>query len=184
VRWLREQGYERVLLIGNSGGAALVSLYQSQAEDSTSLKRRPAIQSNSNPPTCHRHRDILSARIWVVHGCCATGSIPQRSTRAYPDSRADPSLDMFNPANGPASIRRSFWVGIGRRIWTARSALNAGRAPDFANSVRSTVGHRTWHLSFTARWPTRVASMRHSTLNDRPPGTRCAGRPKSTKLCG
>lgn len=32
VRYLREQGYERVVLIGNSGGAALVSFYQAQAE--------------------------------------------------------------------------------------------------------------------------------------------------------
>src|SRR5579863_1641359 len=32
VRWLRSQGYERILLIGNSGGGALVSLYQAQAE--------------------------------------------------------------------------------------------------------------------------------------------------------
>lgn len=32
VRFLREQGYRRVVLIGNSGGAALASFYQAQAE--------------------------------------------------------------------------------------------------------------------------------------------------------
>lgn len=35
VRFLREQGYERVILIGNSGGAALASFYQAQAEQLT-----------------------------------------------------------------------------------------------------------------------------------------------------
>ena len=37
VRFLREQGYERVILIGNSGGAALASFYQAQAEQLTAL---------------------------------------------------------------------------------------------------------------------------------------------------
>ena len=35
VQWLRERGYRRVVLIGNSGGAALVSFYQAQAESLT-----------------------------------------------------------------------------------------------------------------------------------------------------
>src|SRR6478735_11306463 len=35
VKWLRQQGYDRILLIGNSGGGALVSLYQAQAESLT-----------------------------------------------------------------------------------------------------------------------------------------------------
>lgn len=35
VRYLRGQGYERVILIGNSGGAALASFYQAQAEKLT-----------------------------------------------------------------------------------------------------------------------------------------------------
>lgn len=35
VRFLREQGYERVILIGNSGGAALAAFYQAQAEKLT-----------------------------------------------------------------------------------------------------------------------------------------------------
>src|SRR5437868_4396725 len=35
VRFLREQGYEKVILIGNSGGGSLSSLYQSEAENAS-----------------------------------------------------------------------------------------------------------------------------------------------------
>lgn len=35
VKWLRAQGYRKVVLIGNSGGAALAAFYQSQAEHLT-----------------------------------------------------------------------------------------------------------------------------------------------------
>ena len=35
VRYLRAQGYDKVVLVGNSGGAALVSFYQAQAESLT-----------------------------------------------------------------------------------------------------------------------------------------------------
>lgn len=35
VKWLRSQGFRRVVLVGNSGGAALAAFYQSQAESLT-----------------------------------------------------------------------------------------------------------------------------------------------------
>ncbi|MFM0502477.1 alpha/beta hydrolase family protein [Paraburkholderia caffeinilytica] len=38
VSWLREQGYRKIVLIGNSGGAALCSFYQAQAEGLTALQ--------------------------------------------------------------------------------------------------------------------------------------------------
>ncbi|PVY68259.1 alpha/beta hydrolase family protein [Pusillimonas noertemannii] len=38
VKWLRQQGYKQVVLIGNSGGAALMSFYQAQAESLTAVE--------------------------------------------------------------------------------------------------------------------------------------------------
>lgn len=38
VKWLRAQGYKKVVLIGNSGGAALAAFYQSQAESLTATQ--------------------------------------------------------------------------------------------------------------------------------------------------
>ncbi|MFM0279377.1 alpha/beta hydrolase [Paraburkholderia sediminicola] len=38
VAWLHEQGYRKIVLIGNSGGAALCSFYQAQAENLTATR--------------------------------------------------------------------------------------------------------------------------------------------------
>jgi len=38
VKWLRRHGYKKVVLIGNSGGAALASFYQAQAESLTAAE--------------------------------------------------------------------------------------------------------------------------------------------------
>jgi pimeloyl-ACP methyl ester carboxylesterase len=52
VQFLRAAGYEKVVLIGNSGGAALASFYQAQAENLT------AFQFPDGDPT-HLHPDDL-----------------------------------------------------------------------------------------------------------------------------
>jgi alpha/beta superfamily hydrolase len=38
VAWLREQGYRKIVLIGNSGGAALCSFYQAQAANRVAVR--------------------------------------------------------------------------------------------------------------------------------------------------
>ena len=105
VRWLHEQGYERVLLIGNSGGAALVSLYQSQAEN-LDIAATPA-----GDPIDLRPADLPPAQ-----GIALTAAHLGRSRLmetwidpAVIDERdplsTDPALDMFDPANGPPYSR-------------------------------------------------------------------------------
>lgn len=87
VRWLREQGVERVVLLGNSGGGSLMAAYQSQALDSGGELPAGDLYISLN---AHRGRpDVMTA--WID---------PSVTDERDPLSR-DPALDMYDPANGP-----------------------------------------------------------------------------------
>lgn len=101
VRWLRDEGYERVFLLGNSGGAALAAFYQAQAE-ALSVTHTPA-----GDPIALAPGDLPR-----VDGIVLTAAHPGRSRffaewldPSVIDERdpfaADPALDMFNPQHGP-----------------------------------------------------------------------------------
>lgn len=102
VKHVRALGYERVVLIGNSGGAALAAFYQAQAERltiDTLVDGDPAGLAPSDLPpvdgivlcAAHEGRSRLF-ECWID---------PAVIDEHDPLS-ADPALDMFNPANGPA----------------------------------------------------------------------------------
>jgi pimeloyl-ACP methyl ester carboxylesterase len=101
VRYLREAGYEKVVLVGNSGGGPVMSLYQSQAENLT-IKTTPdgrpfdIIQEDLPPAdavillSAHpgRHQQFRSA-------------LDPSILDEHDPIGADPTLDMYNPDNGP-----------------------------------------------------------------------------------
>lgn len=101
VRWLRSEGFERVILIGNSGGGGLATFYQAQAE-SLDIDRTPAGDpvhlTPADLPPCegialvaaHLGRSRL-LQCWID---------PAVIDESDPLS-SDPALDMFNRANGP-----------------------------------------------------------------------------------
>ena len=101
VQWLRSQGYERVFLLGNSGGAAIMSFYQAHAEHLTLTHT-----SAGDPIT------IVPADLPPATGIILTAAHPGRSQlfaewldpsmlNERDPYGADPALDMFNPRNGP-----------------------------------------------------------------------------------
>lgn len=101
VKWLRAQGFGRVVLIGNSGGGALVSMYQAQAEKLT------VTHAPSGDPV-HLHQDDLPPADGIA--LCAAHLGRSRLLRMWADPAVideadpvatDPALDMFDPANGP-----------------------------------------------------------------------------------
>lgn len=101
IRYLKEAGYRRVCLIGNSGGAALAALYQAQAERLT-ISSTPSgdpveIDTEDLPPA-----DCI-ALIAAHPGRART--LTTRLDAAVIDESdlfsADPDLDIFNPDNGP-----------------------------------------------------------------------------------
>jgi pimeloyl-ACP methyl ester carboxylesterase len=101
VKWLRTQGFERVLLIGNSGGGALVTLYQAQAEH-LDIDRTPAGDPIDLVPD-----DLPAAQALVLTAAhLGRARLMERwIDPAVVDENdllaTDPSLDMFDPANGP-----------------------------------------------------------------------------------
>lgn len=81
VEWLRRNGVQTVVLLGNSGGASLMSAYQAEAQELGDLfislcahPGRPEVHTAWIDPSVTDENELLSV---------------------------DPSLDMFNPRNGP-----------------------------------------------------------------------------------
>ncbi|MBX3657145.1 MAG: alpha/beta hydrolase [Ramlibacter sp.] len=101
VQFLRAQGYDKVVLIGNSGGASLAALYQAQAEQLTierMLDGDPAGLSPADLPpvdglalcAAHEGRATLMRR-WIDPSV----------TDEHDPLGVDPALDMYDPANQP-----------------------------------------------------------------------------------
>lgn len=101
IRHLREAGYRRITLIGNSGGGSLAALYQEQAERLTITDTPDGRMIDLKP------QDLpLADRIALV--CAHPGRAEQLLAKIDPsaDDFGDPwrqvsALDMFEPANGP-----------------------------------------------------------------------------------
>jgi hypothetical protein len=151
IGYLRERGYERVVLLGNSGGGGLISLYQSQAESPT-ITATPA----GDPP------DLTRASLPAADALLAVMAHPGRATvftefldPAVVDEgdprRRDPELDLFggqvSPPYDPAFLRRyrDAQLARNRRItaW-ARDRLRGlggwpGGPPDLPFLVHGTV---------------------------------------------
>ncbi|NYE24426.1 alpha/beta hydrolase family protein [Pigmentiphaga litoralis] len=105
VKYLRDAGYEKVVLIGNSGGAALASFYQAQAE------RLTATQFPDGDPT-HLHADDLPPVDGIA--LCAAHLGRSRLMRDWIDPSVtdehdpmsvDPALDMYDPRHGGQGVQ-------------------------------------------------------------------------------
>ena len=126
VAFLREQGYKRVVLIGNSGGGSLAAFYQSQAERltiSNTPDGRPIDLSADDLPKadglamCAAH----PGRAQVLSDWLDPSVIDEDDMLA-----ADPALDMFNPKNGPPFDRD--WLQKYREAQLARNDRITDRA--------------------------------------------------------
>ena len=100
VEHLYASGYERVVLIGNSGGASIVPYYQAQA-----LSPSVSAPAGGGP-------DLTTAGLRPVDDLVLLNAHPSRARLSTewldPSLRdelqpfdRDPALDMYNPDNGP-----------------------------------------------------------------------------------
>lgn len=101
VQYLRAQGYERIVLIGNSGGAALSTFYQAQAEQ-LDIEHMPdgdpaGLSPQDLPPVqglalcaAHEGRSTLM-RNWIDPSLTDERDVLS----------VDPQLDMYDARNAP-----------------------------------------------------------------------------------
>lgn len=118
MRFLRERGYRRVVMLGNSGGGSLATLYQSQAE-------RPSITTTPDGRPC----DIAAARLPPADAIALIAAHPGRATQLlakidpsvtdeHDASRVDPALDLF--AEGRPVPLAAAWLATFRQAQAAR----------------------------------------------------------------
>lgn len=101
VAFLRDQGYQRIILVGHSGGGSLATFYQAEAEKLTVTSLPDgtpfSIKQDDLPPA----DGIVLLAAHPGRAQVLTGWLdPSVIDEADPFS-CDPDLDMFNPENGP-----------------------------------------------------------------------------------
>ncbi|MEO8204117.1 MAG: alpha/beta hydrolase [Betaproteobacteria bacterium] len=101
VRHLRNEGYRRVVLVGNSGGGGLVALYQEQAEH-PSITSTPA---GGGPDLTKADLPAADALILLMAHPGRNIVLTEKLDPAILDEndpfKRDAALDLFNPQNGP-----------------------------------------------------------------------------------
>jgi pimeloyl-ACP methyl ester carboxylesterase len=103
IRFLRAEGFEKVVLCGNSGGGPLSTFYQSQAN--TAPPGRLTTTAAGGPYDLNALDLPPADGLILLAGALSEGALalenldPSVIDENDPLS-CDPSLDMFNPANG------------------------------------------------------------------------------------
>lgn len=149
VRWLRERaGAERIVLLGNSGGGSLMAAYQSQAVE-------PNVAPVAGMRPVAAIEDLPAGDLFIA--LAAHSGRPEVLTAWMDPSvtdeadalSVDPSLDPFDPGNGPPyspefqaryrAAQRARNERITDWVLARLDALKGTRARDALFNV-----HRTW----------------------------------------
>jgi len=148
VRWLREQGVETVVLLGNSGGGSLIAAYQAQAQQPVT---RPAF----GMPLADGLDELAPGDLYL--SVAAHPGRPEVLTNwldpAVVDERdpvaTDPALDMYAEENGPpygeefiARYRAAQRQRNGRITEWAKAELERVQAAGRFDELFTV--HRTW----------------------------------------
>jgi hypothetical protein len=103
MRELKSRGFENVVLLGNSGGGALYTFYQSQA--GTNPPDRLKTTAAGDPYDLNQFEmpvadGIVQLATHLGQGVLLMGCIDPSVVREDSGLSVDPELDMFNPDNG------------------------------------------------------------------------------------
>lgn len=126
VRFLRQQGFRKVVLIGNSGGGSLVSFYQQQAEKLTVTATPDGRRIDLHPDDLPPANAIALLCAHPGRARTLAGMIDPAVLDENDPTRTDPDLDMFDPRNGPPYDRE--WLERYRAAQEARIRRLSQRA--------------------------------------------------------
>ncbi len=101
VRHLREEGYIKIILIGNSGGGALAAMYQEQAENLTIKTTPDGLPIDLTPEDLPPIDGIAMLCAHPGRAHTLTDWIDPAITDENDLLSNDPDLDMYNSKNGP-----------------------------------------------------------------------------------
>jgi hypothetical protein len=127
IRYLKGRGFEHVVLVGNSGGGSLATFYQAQAvtQPPHRLTNTPAgdlydLNALDLPPA----DAVILLAAHVGEGAFLLENLDPSVTDENDPLSCDPSLDMFNPANGyrPPPDSSSYTTDFLRRYRQAQRA--------------------------------------------------------------
>lgn len=150
LRWLRGQGFEHIVLHGNSGGGALCATYQQQA----TLPAERRVTDTAGGGRVDLRGELPAASGIIVSAAHAgEGKFLLRSldpsvTDEDDPLSCDPALDMFNPANGYDLAARTAryapeWVAGYRAAQRARVERLDQIARDLIAAERAARGRLT-----------------------------------------
>jgi len=133
MRFLREEGFKKIVLIGNSGGGSLTAFYQQQAENLT------ITDTPDGKPIDLKPEDLPPAdKVAILAAHCGraatlTDSLDPAVIDENDPNATDPELDMYLPGNAPPYDRE--WLERYRREQKARNERLTQHALDLiANS--------------------------------------------------
>jgi pimeloyl-ACP methyl ester carboxylesterase len=175
VRWLREGAQvDTVVLLGNSGGGSLMGAYQSQATD-------PLIEPTVGLPLPEAVLDLPAADLYVSLNAhpgrpeVLTAWMDPAVTDESDPISVDPTLDMFDAANGPP-----YAEDFVRRYRAAQVARNDRITAWAHGELERLAAARAWDRLFTV--PRVWADLRFADLTMDPSDRRAgcyAGDPRA-----
>ncbi|MCC7364028.1 MAG: hypothetical protein IT303_06620 [Dehalococcoidia bacterium] len=171
MRYLKDQGFERIVLLGNSGGGSLLGFYQSQAGRAPGerLTHTPSGEPVNLKDELMPPGDLyIAVAAHLGEGRFMLNVLDPSVTSESDPTSYDPEWDMYNPANGyrpypEASSYDPAWVAEYRvrqrernrrldslaREWIAeqdyfRQQFRAPGYGELPDATRSLIARRRW----------------------------------------
>lgn len=135
VRFLRRSGFNKVVLIGNSGGASLVAFYQQQAEKLTISNTPDGRPINLSPEDLPPGDAVVLLAGHCGRPFALTDCLDPSVSDEGDSPSTDPALDMFNPEHGPPFAQD--WLKSYRTAQLARNERLTDRALGYIANAQS-----------------------------------------------